>query len=363
MKIEKLSTSRIEQYLRCPKEYYYDRHSSKEASDLIDEENLHKGTIIHEALEKLRYKPQKNLISDFLNEANENCEEYTLSPSETKEIIDLLKNWIETRDLGYEILDVEKYFKIPVKDFHLTGKIDVIERVDDNYLRVTDYKTGSSYKSMSDLKDNTQLKLYSLATMEIYDVENVEVSLDQIRFESPEYIQYSRDELVDFLQYVVSLRNKMKDDEIWRPKPGYQCAWCAYHEHCPAIQRTLDELEIDGFDYEELGKKYNQVHGKIKVLENKKKQLKKMMVNKMDKEGKEEYKSDDIAITKHQNQYTNYDPKTVVETVSNDSLSDVLKVKNSKISDLDLSQEQRDKLEMSKNISYSSSYVRVNEKE
>lgn len=364
MNVEKVSASRVKQYLSCPQQYYFDRHSDKEPEEFCsDDTPLHMGSIIHKVLEKLRVRPKKEIIPELVHEINEEYEEYILSPEETQEIVDMLEEWLETRDLGYEILSIEEYFKIPIKGFYLTGKIDVVEKINDSELRVTDYKTGTSFKDKQDLKESKQLKFYTLAAMEKYGMDNVEVAYDQTRFDSPEYIQYSRDDMVGFLQYIVSLRNKIKKDKLHKAKPGWHCAWCDYTHHCPIMQKEIEELEIDGFSYEKMASKYQEIHGKIKVLKGKKKELKKMMIGKMGEQKKDVFENDKVRINKVQSEYTNYEPSTVVENVPEDELDNVLKVKKGKVDDLDLNKEQREEIEENSSNSFSNPYVRISTKE
>ncbi len=363
MKIDKLSTSRIKQYVRCPQQYYFDRHSDKKPMDIIDQTALHRGSIIHEVLEKLRYKPKKEIIPELINEVNENYDEYTLSYSEIQDITKSLERWLRTRDLGYEIIDVEKYFKIPVKDFHLTGQIDVVEKLDNGILRVTDYKTGKTQRDKKDMMNSTQLKLYTLASMEIYDVANVETSFDQINYPAPEYIQYSRDDLVEFLQYVISIKNKIENDEVQRPNPDWHCGFCDYINHCPVMQGEIEDLEMDNITYEEMADQYKKVKGKIRTLENKKEKLKKCMTSRMEEENKDKYESEEIRISKVQNSYKNYNPQTVIENVPPQKINKVLSVNKTKLDKLNLNQESRDKIEMDTHITCSNPYVRITHKE
>jgi len=356
MQVDKLSASALNQYLRCPHEYYLHRHTDKKESKLKDNSKLHTGSMIHEVLERLRYKPNKDMIIPLLNDVNEHYEEYTMTEDEISYYEKILKKWIKTRDF-YPIVDIEKGFKIPLKRFHITGFIDVVERLDDNFLRVTDYKTGSYFRDMKDTRESVQLKMYTLACMEEYGVDNIEVGYDQIQYEKPKYMQYTTEELRKFLKYIKSMRRKIKNDTRHRPSPGFNCSWCGYTRYCKTIQNEMSLEGIEKMSLDKLIKKFDVIKGKNKVIQEKKDLIKTMIEERMKTMDIEEYENDNYSVKQIQNKYTNYDAVKVLEYAPIDRLNDIFKVKKSKLKDLD--DDIKEKIKESADYRYSSPYVRV----
>jgi|GEM_PF-6937407 len=360
MKAKKISSSRISQYTRCPSEYYYDRHTDIEPRDLTDNSSMHYGSIMHEVLETIRRNPEHQDISDVIMQINKNYKDYTLNDNEFEEMINLVKNWFRTRDISLEVLDVEKRFKVPLRDFYITGIMDVVEKIDSNSIRVRDYKTGYYFKDINETKNSTQLKLYTLAAMEIYDVDNIEVAFDQVRYEAPEFIQYSKEELRNFIKYVISIQNKIKIDTEHEARPGRHCAWCGYTHKCKKIQEQLEFHNLSDLSMDELTEKYQQIRAKEKVINDEKDMLKDMITGKMSDNKMEEFENDKMTVRKTQRHYVNYKPSKVLEFINEENIDNIFKVNKSKLKDLD--DKDLNEIEKYANHSYSNPYIRVSEK-
>lgn len=356
MKISKISASSLRQYVRCPHNYYLHRHSDKEPMQLEDNSQLHTGSIIHEVLEKLRYRPKKSNVTDFLHSVNESYKDYTLSLDEIREYKQILEEWVETRDF-YEIVDVEKGFNIQLNDFRLTGFIDVIEKKGEDMYRVTDYKTGKYFRDKSELMESIQLKIYTLAVLEEYGVNNIEVAYDQIRFDKPEYVQYTKKELQEFLKYLKSMYRKIKNDNLHKPTPGFCCSWCDYTRYCDALQEELSLEGIEELSLDELAQRYTMMKARESEIKEQKSQIKEMLEARMDKKNLERFECDDFTVKRMQNTYVKYDPTKVMEYAPADTLNDVLSVKKNELEDLD--DDVLAKIEEYAETTYSSPYVRV----
>lgn len=364
MKADKISASRLQQYIRCPFEYYLSRHTDANPVKIFsDDSAMHIGNIVHKTLEKLRLKPDEDIVVDLLTKTNIQYDDYTLSDNQFQEVKQLLKKWVKTRNFSAEVVATEEYFSIPVRDFKLTGIIDLVERVDDDYYRVIDYKTGWAYKHWKNRMDAMQLKLYTLAVMEKYDTQNVDVAYDQIRFKSPSFHRYEKNELIEFIQYVNSIKKKIDDNEKPEPQMGGHCGWCDYFHHCDAFQEQIKMTDLEGLKLKDLGRKYEEVRGKIKLYENIKKSIKQSITERMDKGNRDTYTEDGVTVSMRQSTYRNYRPSVVnrIVDLDDEKLDKVTKVKKSALKDLDLPEEKMEEIEAEADISYSKAYIRIDD--
>lgn len=66
-------------------------------------------------------------------------------------------------------LALEYPFNFKLKEIKIGGRIDRIDRVEENKIEIIDYKTGENVPSEKDLQDNLQLSFYALAATEVKD--------------------------------------------------------------------------------------------------------------------------------------------------------------------------------------------------
>jgi CRISPR/Cas system-associated exonuclease Cas4 (RecB family) len=141
---------------------------------------------------------------------------------------------------GYEILEVEKYVKIPFKNsflenVFLTGRIDLLLR-DITYLVCLDWK--SSKGKEKDIENNVQLTFYSFFIRELYrySLENIFGAL-AYPFDGEIIFTQRSDE--DFSRLFNQINNMLerisKKDFIKEPKLNRRekdCFFCQYKKTC-----------------------------------------------------------------------------------------------------------------------------------
>jgi len=85
----------------------------------------------------------------------------------------MLKQYYEENSKNWTIpVALEKGFKIPFKDFIVSGRIDRIDQQEDGTLHIVDYKTGKS-KEKPTGEDKEQLIIYQIATSTLPEYNNI----------------------------------------------------------------------------------------------------------------------------------------------------------------------------------------------
>lgn len=360
MKAREISNHSLTMYQRCPHQYYLNYHTDIESNKIQDSEFLEKGKIIHKVLEKLRKKPEKKHIDRFLATAIRDTT-YTPNMNEEVEIKNMLREWLDSRDLSAKVISTECEFNVKVNDvFSLRGYIDVVEKVDMNHFRVRDYKTGKNFKTFDDVQNSTQLMIYSLAVMEKFDVDRVEAGFDQLRFESPQFVEYSKPQLNRFIKHLVKVQKKITDDINHKPCIGIHCSWCDFNHTCKFIKNLNDHEELKNMPLERMAKKYKQYSSKERVSKKRKDELKDMILERLEKANKDSYEGDEIKVSTIQKEYEYYKPSDLLDVLDKENIDDVLSVKKDKLKDIFCSEDLK-VIRNKKRKGRGSKYIKVTE--
>lgn len=361
MKAREISNHSLKLYERCPHQYYLNYHTDTETNKIQNDDFLEKGKIVHEVLEKLRKKPKKKYIEQFLSTTIRNTE-YTPNINEEVEIKKMLREWIDSRDLSAKVISTECSFNVKVNDdFSIKGYIDVVEKVDTDFLRVRDYKTGNNFKDLDDVYNSSQLMIYSLAVMEKFDVNRVEAGFDQLKFEPPTFVEYSKPQLYKFIKHLTKVQNKIANDINHKPRMGKHCAWCNFNHTCKFIKNLNDHEELKNMPLEKMAKKYKQYSGKEKVSKKRKDELKDMILKRLEKANRDSYDGKKIKVSTAQREYEYYRPSDILDVLDEENIDDVLSVKKSKLKDI-FAPEDLKAIQHKKKKGHSSKYIKVTEK-
>ncbi len=241
----KLSSSALKDYLDCKRRYYFKYiRSLKEAKIPTDERSDKEiGIYIHSALSQFYSK------QDSLKDSNElllylQKELYQRSEGDLvlRFYIDIwlerLKSFVESEiehfKRGYKVIACEKEFNTIYNGFHLTGKIDRIDRLDDKYI-VIDYKSGkipqTSFKKLKYASD-FQLQFYEILVSKnlgftagsyYYDLRDAKLIEDEFKSE--------KFQLLD--SHLESLKDKNQNFSMCEDRQ--KCKFCPYRLICDRV--------------------------------------------------------------------------------------------------------------------------------
>jgi len=143
-------------------------------------------------------------------------------------------------DTPTEVLHTEERFSVKIGPTNLVGRIDRMDRAPDGNVIITDYKTGRP-KSQEDADDSLQLSLYALAAQEKWGYRAARLIFHNLEGNSTITTQRNEVQLKEAKLKVVDIAAKIAAGEF-APKPGIQCASCAYRLLCPKTEKRVPEM-------------------------------------------------------------------------------------------------------------------------
>ena len=227
----KLSKSKINAYLQCPRKFRY-----VYVNKIETEENEHfkKGKDIHNIAEDFINIWKKDNSIDFLETLYELESKYEDDYKDhCQNLAEFFKEKLTCE--GYEVFSTEEY--IISEKYNFSGKSDlVLEK--DGKLTVIDYKTGKS----SSVRDYvTELCYYKMLVEDKYSktVEYAAIfftkdeGYSELMFTDAEYsaVNCSITEYNNKIELIEEVREKIEAGEF-PPKRQYLCKSCDFKDHC-----------------------------------------------------------------------------------------------------------------------------------
>ncbi|MBP9759187.1 ATP-dependent helicase [Candidatus Dojkabacteria bacterium] len=166
IKTFRLSATSLNDYISNPQDFLF-KHILKVSEP--ENKTMVLGSAIHKVMEFInrKYKNEdlRPSLEEILKIFNTNLQRHILSNTEMDEVTiegeKIVTNWYKANiDEFKKAIYIEYSFggkNIHLDDIPLTGKIDKVEKVNDNEIRIIDYKTGSP-KSKSQIVGNIMSK-------------------------------------------------------------------------------------------------------------------------------------------------------------------------------------------------------------
>lgn len=257
---EKFSYSKLDTFRTCPYQFYL-RYVEKREATLPLALHLLSGTSLHAALEN--FFSGEYSYSRLASSWSEECtrEQGALSKQSHSWIDELHKrafyqdgwsvldkffvdNYDRFSSPTYKVLELEKSFEIPFKDWTLRGSIDKLEsHYDDFNVWISDYKTGRYVSSQEEVNKDFQLTIYSLAYRTLYEQRERGLYLHFIRENKVVVTRRDRthyDSLARVLDGVTQLIQR--EEYVARPS-SQSCRYCDFNQTCEFSQEKKTFLE------------------------------------------------------------------------------------------------------------------------
>ena len=232
-----------------------------------------------------------------------------------------------------KILTIEDKFYITTDEgVMLTGAMDKVEELNEDTLLVTDYKTSKYYETTDELRSDIQLSIYDAVARMKYPVyKRIILSLDYLRGD-PVYTYRTDEERSNFMNYMLAIYEEMLKLKQEKAVPilNDMCNWCDFTDNCVAYQEVLSGKSFikkmpEEYNDEDLVKDYLDIKSRKRIVDNREKQLKGYILNKINSEGRDIVgKGKRIYI--RQNANTLYDPTTVFNSVPIEVFLDVVSI-------------------------------------
>ena len=136
-----------------------------------------------------------------------------------------------------KVLHTERSFDIKVDDVRVIGRVDRVDDLGDDRVRIVDYKSGAP-KDADKAKKSLQLSIYALAAKIAwgYDAEklvfyNLEDQSEAETTRDASQLEATRDKVREVAAAIAA--------GDFHPTPGQGCSYCDYRELCPATEQKL----------------------------------------------------------------------------------------------------------------------------
>ncbi len=130
-----------------------------------------------------------------------------------------------------EPLALEEDFRVSVGAHRVAGRIDRIDKVDENSVEVIDYKTGKP-KGQENANQSMQLSIYAIAVQQTFGKEAKYLSFYYLTnnekvtsTRSEEQLQSARESILKVAEEILG--------QNFQPSKGFHCDWCEFKPICP----------------------------------------------------------------------------------------------------------------------------------
>ncbi len=263
----RLSPSKINTYMKCPREFYY-----KYIAKIPEKKTIHlfRGTLVHAVLEDLfkeQFKsfkaweegdPKNWMIEQFETRWTKDIDSkhwlLDLHSAEEiaamrKETYDILLNFVKSVDKKLNEMVEWKIYKskyqawnsvapkyaekwVKSHDYAVIGIVDAVCNDFDGGTTLLDYKTSKRYGPYLPEDYYRQLIIYAfLYTLEMGEMPSF-VGVNYLRFDDTFFVKVNQqvlDEAKEIIMFVHDcLKERMEDESKYEQVPQNLCKWCSY---------------------------------------------------------------------------------------------------------------------------------------
>jgi len=265
----RLSPSKINTYMKCPREFYY-----KYIAKIPEKKTIHlfRGTLVHKILEdlfKTKFKTFKQwedgspfewMEGEFVKGWEDNItskgwlkELHTETEIEAMrlETHDILLNFVKSVDKKLNEMVQWKIYKtkyqawnsvapkysekwVKSNQYAIIGIVDAVCNDFDGGTTLLDYKTSKRYGPYLPEDYYRQLIIYAfLYTLEMGEMPNF-VGVNYLRFDDTFFVKVNQgvlDEAKGIIMFVHDcLKERMEEEEKYEQKPQNLCKWCSFYK-------------------------------------------------------------------------------------------------------------------------------------
>jgi len=261
------SYSALETFKQCPQKFKFqeiDRIKVPKSKEAIF------GTIIHDALKFFHSQyPVSPTLDELLNYYKDS---WPASPvggnskpfqNEQEDMIyfsegiRMLKNYheryLKNRDKSV-VLDTEARFEFPIEKSGgnqkciLAGKIDRIDKLNDETIEIIDYKTTKKLPPQSSADYNLQFSIYCLGVLSRWPhlVEegsgNIKLTFYYLRHGEALATKRNEQQLEEAKEEIWGIIDEIGKNNF-KPIPSALCDWCGYQKICPMWKHKFSEQQ------------------------------------------------------------------------------------------------------------------------
>jgi putative RecB family exonuclease len=222
-----------------------------------------KGTLVHRALELLMWEEEGagRTLTAALEKLDRAIPEVlggpeygslVLGDEEREEFLAdaerLVRNYFALEDpTAVRVLGTELRLSVSIGTLTLSGIIDRLDLDADGGLVVTDYKTGRAPSIQREQSRLGGVHFYAFLCEQVLGQRPARVQLLHVREPLAISTVPSDQSIQGLRQQIAAIWSAVEQAcvrEDFRPKPGWLCDHCAYHEYCPAVGGDLSRVPV-----------------------------------------------------------------------------------------------------------------------
>ena len=265
---KKIFPSALNKYLQCP--FQFKCHNDKEVkAEFVQTRENFIGNVSHMVLKDffdiskvsidkrnkqdigkmVRHSwarvPQNNFTKNYwtAEQRNELFESIEQEKAFGLKTIAMLSNYISSTDLSIIPLSLEDWMESHIGKFLIAGKIDRIDQDSKSFISVWDYKTGKLpfYDNIEKIIENDiQIPIYAIIASKLNPcAEKIRAGLIYIKYSKVYKMEWTKIQLKEVEEKMISIMEKVKNDQELLPKINKLCDWCEYKNICPAQKERL----------------------------------------------------------------------------------------------------------------------------
>ena len=149
----------------------------------------------------------------------------------------MVERWVEREGIveSSRVLGVEVAFSLHLGDFALRGRIDRVDRIADDAIRIRDYKSTRLPPRREDVEESLQLAIYDLAARQLWPwAKRVELAFDLLRHDVVIRTERSVAQRDATRQYLAATVAQIRRDRDAPAQPSTLCTTCDQRSHCAA---------------------------------------------------------------------------------------------------------------------------------
>jgi diguanylate cyclase (GGDEF)-like protein len=270
-----LSYSKINMYLTCPRRYKFSYVDGLSAKFKRDMPYLSMGESVHSTLHKFFNLPVEKRSFEQLQHLLKRCwlrkgyKDLTEERDYGHKALDILENFYNNFDSKIKPVLLEKFFSIEDTNFRLCGKIDRVDKLDNDEYEVIDYKTGNYVPSEEEVQNDLQMKIYGLGVKNLVKTYPQKCSFIFLLHNEKISIELNEEILQETKNIINDTALKIANDEIFEPKKNQFCHSCDFAQICPLMNPTIsDDDNLSGDDEIDTKRKLERiVYEKEKAVE------------------------------------------------------------------------------------------------
>ncbi len=135
------------------------------------------------------------------------------------------------------VLQAEKKFEMKVEGVLVRGRMDRVDRLDPERVRVIDFKTGAAFDQKK-ADQSLQLSIYAMAARETLQAEPAELVIHNLDDNSPVCTTRDAAALIETRAKIATVAEGIAAQQF-EAKPGFHCGYCEFRSLCPATEQKL----------------------------------------------------------------------------------------------------------------------------